>query len=128
MVLYPKFLSHIDPVHLIVLHSLPGLDAIFRGHDVPILVVPSSPTTNINLVGRSHFRAACEWIHGVLIVGLVRVRISGGIGILLALGDVAVCLVALARPFREDGREERPHERDAGAYATNARLEHRPEE
>lgn len=126
--LYPKFLSHINPLNFLLLRSLSGLDVRFPDHGVSTPILPSSPTTNVNLVGRSHVRAACEWIHGVLIVGRVRGRVFGGIGILLALGDVAVCLVALARPVWEDGGEERSHERDAGAYATNARLKHRPEE
>lgn len=60
--------------------------------------------------------------------GRIRIRVPGRIGLFLALGDVAVRLARLAHPVGEDGSEERPHKRDAGACAADTRLEHGPEE
>lgn len=64
----------------------------------------------------------------MLVVGPVRIRIPGEIGIVLSLGDVAVGFARLIHPVWEEGGEEGPHERDAGAYAANAGLENGPEE
>lgn len=64
----------------------------------------------------------------MLVVGPVRIRIAGEIGIVLTLGDIAVGFTSLAHPVWEGGGEEGPHERDAGAYAADAGLEHGPEE
>lgn len=122
IVLYAKLLSHTDTLDL-ALRILPALDVFFPDRHVPLALFPRSPATDLDLVGRQHGR---ERIHGVLVVGLVRVRVrvAGGTGVFLALGDIAVRLAPFAHPVREDGGEEGPHERDAGACAADARLEH----
>lgn len=134
MVLNAKLLAHVDTA---VLDALTALEVVVADDNGALGVVApaaAAPTAafaaaDIDLVGRQHVRAAGKWIHVRGFVGPVRGRVARvRVGVLLALRDVAVRLAALARPVREQRGEERPHERDAGARAPDARLEHGPEE
>lgn len=134
MVLYAKLLAHVDAAVLDVLDVLDALEVVVADDDGALGVVAAVATfatADIDLVGRRHGGAAGERIHVRGFVGPVRGRVGRvgvGVGVLLALRDVAVRLAVLAPPVREQRGEERPHERDAGAHASDARLEHGPEE